>query len=97
MAGIAAWLAAIAWPLVSRVLVAMGIGTLAYTGASAALSSALTAAKAAFAGTAGPLLQLLTMCGLFDYASIVSGALVSGLAFMTLKKFALLTGSGSGS
>ena len=95
MDDLSSWLSSIAWPLVSRVMVAMGVGTVTYTGASAALSSALSAAKGSFSGLSASVLQLITMGGFFDYMAITSGGLVSGLAWMTLKHFALMTGSGS--
>lgn len=95
MDDIGSWLSTIAWPLVSRVMVAMGVGTVTYQGASSALSSALTAAKGAFMGLAAPILQLITMGGFFDYMAITSGGIMSGLAWLTLKHFALMTGSGT--
>lgn len=91
MDNIAQWLASITWPLVSRVLVAMGIGTVTYTGASSALDSALSAGKAAFAGMSGDVLQLLAMAGFFDAMSIMSGGIVSGLSWLVLKKYAAMS------
>lgn len=93
MDGIAAWLASISWPIVSRVMVALGIGTVTYTGADAALSSALNAGKAAFVGMASDVLALLAMAGFFDAMAIMSGGLVSGLSWLVLKNFALQTGT----
>jgi hypothetical protein len=93
MEGIAAWLARISWPIVTRVLTAMGIGTVTYTGANTALSSALQAAKTAFAGIGADVAQLLAMAGFFDFMSITSGGIMSGLAWMVLKKFAIQSGT----
>lgn len=89
MEGIAAWFARISWPLVSRVLSSLGVGTVTYVGADTALGSALTAAKAAFTGLGGDVLQLIALAGVFDAMSIVSGGLISGLAWLTLKHFAI--------
>jgi len=91
MDNIAQWLASITWPLVSRVLLAMGIGTVTYTGASTALNSALEAGKNAFAGMSGDVLQLLAMAGFFDAMSIMSGGIVSGLSWLVLKKYTAMS------
>jgi len=97
MEGIADWLARITWPLVSRALVALGFGYTTYEGADTALGMALSAAKAAMAGLGGEVLQLLAMAGFFEAMAISSGGLVSGLAWMVMKRFALqTTGSGGG-
>lgn len=98
MEGIAEWLAKITWPLVTRVLSSLGVGTVTYVGAETALHSAIDAAKTSFGAMAGDVAQLLAMAGFFDAMAIMSGGILSGLAWMTLKRFALqTTGSGSGS
>ena len=94
MEGIADWLARITWPLVSRALAALGVGTVTYVGADTALSQALQSAKDAFGGMAGDVAQLLAMSGFFEAMAIMSGGIVSGLAWMTLKRFALQTTGG---
>lgn len=91
MEDIAAWLAKISWPLVSRVFASMGMGTVTYVGADTALDAALGHIKTAFLGFTGDILQLLAMAGFFDAMSIMSGGIVSGLAWLTLKHFALQT------
>ena len=94
MQGIAAWLAQIAWPLASRVIVALGFGYVTYEGADIAVAAVLNAAKQAFAGITGEMLQFLAMAGFFEAVSISMGGVVSGLAWMTMKKFALQTVGG---
>lgn len=89
MDGLSKWLYDLSWPLVSRVLAALGLGTVTYTGASAGLTSALDAAKGAFAGMGMEVLQIVALSGFFDAMAISSGGLVSGLAFMVMKRFAL--------
>lgn len=91
MGGIATWLLSMARPLLGRVLAALGMGTVTYVGAAAALQSALSAAKTAFGGIGGDVLQLLAMAGFFQAASITTGALVSSLAWVTMKRYAALT------
>jgi hypothetical protein len=93
MDDIAGWLARISWPLVSRVMASLGFGTVTYVGADNALSSALGAAKSAFLGMSADILQIMAMAGFFDAMSIASGGIVSGLAWMVMKRFALQTGT----
>lgn len=86
---IAAFLMAISWPIVSRVLLALGLGTVTYTGASAALTGLLNSAKSSMSGMVPEVAQLLAMAGGFEAMSIIAGGIVSGLTFMVLKRFAL--------
>lgn len=95
MEGIAEWLAKISWPLVSRVLVALGFGYTTYEGADSALAGAMSAAKAAFGGFSAEVLQLLALSGFFEAMAITSGGIVSGLAWMVMKRFALQTTGGA--
>jgi hypothetical protein len=87
------WLVSITAPMVTRVLAALGLGTVTYTGASAALSSALSAAKVAFTGMTGEVLQILAMTGFFDAAAITAGGITGALGWMILKHFALQSGT----
>lgn len=89
MTPIGTWIAALAWPMVSRVLSALGIGTITYIGLSAALNSALSAAKSAVGGLSGDVMSLLAMAGMFQAMSIIAGGLISGLVFIATKKFTL--------
>lgn len=96
MEGIAEWLAKISWPLVSRVLVSLGFGYTTYEGADTAITNAISSIQGAFAGLGSEVLQILAMAGFFDAMSITSGGIVSGLAWMVMKRFALqTTGQGS--
>lgn len=93
MDSIAEWLSDLSWPIVSRVLASLGIGTVTYAGAETALRGAIDTAKTAFQGIAGEVLQLLAMAGFFDAMAITSGGLVSGLAWLVMKRFALQSGT----
>lgn len=93
MDSIAQWLSDLSWPIVSRVLASLGIGTVTYAGAETALRGAIDTAKTAFQGIAGEVLQLLAMAGFFDAMAITSGGLVSGLAWLVMKRFALQSGT----
>lgn len=95
MEGLAEWLARISWPLVTRVLSSLGVGTVTYVGAESALSGAFAAAKGAVAGIGGAVAQILAMAGFFDAMAITAGGITSALAWMVLKRFALQTGTAS--
>jgi len=89
MEGMAAWLSQITWPLVSRVLTALGFGYVTYEGASGAVEAALNAAKASIGGIGMDVAALLAKAGFFDYMAITSGGIVSGLAWLVMKRMAL--------
>lgn len=90
--GFAAWLGQITWPLVSRVLASLGLGTITYTGATTALDGALNSSMAATSALAGPVAAILAMTGFFDAMSILSGGITSGIAWMVMKRWALNAG-----
>ena len=91
MEGLAKWIADISWPVVSRVLAAMGLGAVTYTGASSALDGVLNAAKSAAQGVGTEMLQILAMAGFFDAMSITAGGLVGSLGWLVMKRFAMQT------
>lgn len=95
MDSIAEWLAKITWPLVSKVMTALGVGTATYVGADNALGGALNAVKASFTGMTGDILNLLLLAGFFDAMSIMAGGLTSSLAWMVMKRFAIQTTGGN--
>lgn len=83
------WLLSVASAASTRILAALGIGTVTYTGMSAAITSATDAAKTAFGGLTGDVLQLVLMSGFPDALAIASGSLFSAVALVALKHFAL--------
>lgn len=89
MPAIAAWLGALAWPLVSRVIVAMGLGTVTYIGLNAAITAALTAGKAAMSGLGADVASLIALSGFFEAIAITAGGIVASLAFSVVKRFSL--------
>ena len=95
MEGMAAWLQQITWPLVSRVLTALGFGYVTYEGASTAVETALNAAKSTIGGIGADVAALLAKAGFFAYMAITSGGIVSGLAWMVMKRMALQTTGGT--
>ncbi len=93
--GFADWLARISWPLVTKVLSSLGVGTLTFVGADSALDNALGAAQGALNGMTGAALAIAVRAGLFDVFSIMSGGLTSALAWMVMKRWAIFTGEGN--
>jgi hypothetical protein len=91
MGGLSAWLATISWPIVSRVFASLGIGTVTFVGAQAAITAAVATAKTAFGGLTVELGQLLARAGFFDSLAIMAGGVIAGLSWMLLKRFALQT------
>jgi hypothetical protein len=91
--GFAEWLAGITWPLVSRVLASIGLGTVTYTGATTAIDGALNAASTALNGLSGDLASIMVRAGFFDAMAITAGGLVSGIGWLVLKRFALNAGA----
>lgn len=91
MDGIAQWLANISWPLITRIMASLGIGTVSYMGAESALSGAINTAKSAFLGAGQEMMAVLVLSGFFDAMSIMSGGLVSALSWIVLKKYAVLS------
>ena len=83
------WLLSVASAASTRILAALGIGTVTYTGMSTAISGATDAAKTAFGGVSGDVLQILLLSGFPDALAIASGSLLSGAALIALKQFAL--------
>lgn len=91
MEGLTKWLYDLSWPIVSRVLTCLGLGTITYTGAESAVTNYLSLAKNAFTGLGSEVMNFLAMAGVFDALAITSGGIVSGLAWLVMKHFALQT------
>lgn len=80
--------------LVGRVLVALGIGAVTYTGISSALSYAKSQALAALGDAPAQLVQLLGFLGVGEFISIITSALLArlilnGLNSGAIKRFVL--------
>lgn len=90
---LARWLTDISWPIVSRVLSALGVGTVTYSGLNTAMDNVIASAQSAVQGLLPVVVQLAARAGFFDYMSITSGGLTTGLTWMVLKHFALKTGA----
>lgn len=80
--------------LVGRVLVALGIGTVTYTGITTVLGYAKAQALASLSAAPAQLTQLLGFLGVGEFISIITSALVArlilnGLNSGALKRFVL--------
>lgn len=80
-------------PIVMRAAGALGIGTIAYTGASSVLDTLTSAAKAAWSGLGADVLSLLAMAGVFESMAITMGGLGGAIAMMAFKRLGLITGT----
>lgn len=94
MGALGAWLVSLGWPIVSRVLLSLGLGAVSYVGVSAALGVALNAAKGSLSGMSADLTALLAIAGVFQSFAIMAGGLIAGVGLMALKKISF-TNSGT--
>lgn len=95
MDSIGTWLASIAYPIVTRVLASLGFGFLSFSGATTAFDSAISYVQSLISGLPSDLLNIINMAGLFDFMAITSGGVGSGLAWMLVKRLAVVATSES--
>lgn len=88
---LAAWLISLAWPIVKRVLLALGIGVVSYEGLALLAGQMESAVRATWGGLGGPILDIATLGGFPLAVGIVIGAFNARLAFLVLKKLAFLS------
>jgi hypothetical protein len=86
----ATWIWGVCEPIAKRVAVALGFGYLSFEGASTALESAFGSIQASFGGLLAEVAALLAMSGFFDAMAIMSGGILSGLAWMAMKRWAVV-------
>lgn len=86
----ATWLYGLVEPLVKRAAVALGFGYLSFEGASTVLESAFSSIQGSFSGLIAEVAQLLARAGFFDAMAITSGGIFAGLAWMVLKRWAVV-------
>jgi hypothetical protein len=87
------WLVGLAWPAISRILGALGIGTVTYLGIEALVDSAISQAQSSLTGMAPDIIALLSMAGFVTSLSIMSGAMVTSLTLVAMKRFSLRIGT----
>lgn len=76
--------------LARRVLLGLGIGILTYAGSEALISFFTAQVSAHLSASAGVVLQMASLFGFTDAASILLGALSTAASVSAFKKFALL-------
>ena len=82
------WLVGLAGPIITRMLLAIGVGTVTYAGLSAAIGAAISAAKTAYGGMTGDVASIVALSGFGDALGIIAGAIVTSVSLVALKKFA---------
>lgn len=87
------WLVGLAWPAISKILGALGIGTLTFLGMEAMLRNAIAHAQQSMVGLAPDVMALLSMAGFVTALSIATGAMITSLTLIVMKRFTLRTGS----
>lgn len=86
MPTIAAWLIAIAWPVVKRVLIAMGIGFATYEGLTVLAETLKTEIVSAWGQVGGVTLQFLSLAGFPTAVGIILGAMAARVAMIAGNK-----------
>lgn len=94
LASLLGGLLAIAGSLVGRVMIALGISVVSYTGLSATLGFVKAQMMGAFAGLPAEMLGLLSYMGVGQFINIITSALLArmvlnGLSGDTVKKWVL--------
>lgn len=90
MGALGTWLVSLAGPIIRRMMLALGFGVVSYAAVSTALTAALGAAKAAFAGMGSDTLAFVAMAGFPTALSVIAGALVARVALQAVKKLELV-------
>lgn len=86
----AAWLLELAWPVVKRVLVALGIGAISYSGLSLLGSQVQGLVQGYWGGLPAVALQLLTLGGFSQAVGILLGALSARIALVAVGRIGKL-------
>lgn len=83
---LAGWLLSMAWPLVKKVLVMLGIGFISYEGLSLIAVQIQGYVTSYWGMVGGSILDIATLGGIPQSIGIVVGAFNARLAFMTLSR-----------
>lgn len=86
-----AWLLSIAWPLVKKVLVMLGIGLVSYAGLSAIGAEIQNAVLSNWGMLGGAVLQIATLGGIPQSIGIILGALNARIAYVAVGKIGRVT------
>lgn len=84
---IAAWLMSIAGPIITRVLIQLGVGIVSYAAVSTAVATLINQAKSSYLGMPADVLSILAMSGANDAMGIIVAAISARLALQVTKRF----------
>lgn len=87
MANLAVWLLALVTPVVRRVLIALGIGLVTYTGLDYALNGLRDAVINSLGGIPADVSGIAATLGIYESVSIALGAIATRLALTQLTKW----------
>ena len=90
MGALGTWLVSLAGPIIRKMMMSLGIGVASYAAITAALNSAIGAAKAAWGGLGGDALNLIELTGAGQALGIITGALVARAALIAVNKLEVL-------
>lgn len=88
MGNFATWLMALAWPIVKKVLLALGIGFATYEGLSTMTGTIVQLVKDQWGSMPLAALQMVTLFGFSQALGIILGALTARASMMALGKLA---------
>jgi len=91
MVNLASWLLAVSVPVVKKVMVALGIGTISYASIKPLIDSILGNLLTTYASFTGPAAQILSLSGIPDALGIVTGAIVARVSFIVMNKIGKIT------
>lgn len=77
---LASFFMSMAGPLAMRVLIALGVGTITFTGVTAALQGLITQAQTNWSSVGAAVLQLASLGGVPDGLGIIAGAMTTRVA-----------------
>jgi hypothetical protein len=77
---LAVWLMSLIGPLLLQALIAVGVGVLTVTGVDLAVNQAMSWVTSAVGGVPADMLNILAMCGVWQGASYVGGAIAARVA-----------------
>lgn len=88
--GLAALLVGLAEPILSRILLALGIGIISYTGFTLVLGQLRSAVTNALGGVTGDVLAVLGLAGFGQIIGIIFGGFTARIALQSIKKLGML-------
>ncbi|WP_323897717.1 DUF2523 domain-containing protein [Aeromonas allosaccharophila] len=84
---IAAWFLSIAGPIVTRVLIQLGVGVVSYAAVVAAVNTLISRARGNYDNLPSDILQVFAIAGFNDAFGIVVAAIMARLSIQVWKRF----------